>query len=181
MSELLRRGAPGLAIAGVALTGVWLFEPALHPDPEPTAATAVRSSEDGVDGPGDQAADDTTDDPSGAADATAEDPTGEATTAPSEPSSDCDAAEPVTGDAVMTRWGPVQVQMTFAPDGTVCAVSAVAYPDDDHHSARLNATAIPYLDAAARQVGTEFDAVTGATYTSEAYRQSMQSILDQVQ
>ena len=79
----------------------------------------------------------------------------------------------------MTRWGPVQVQMEFAADGTVCGVQAIAYPADDHRSAQINSRAIPYLDAAAMQVGTEFDAVSGATYTSEAYRESMQSILDQ--
>jgi uncharacterized protein with FMN-binding domain len=79
----------------------------------------------------------------------------------------------------MTRWGPVQVQVAFAPDGTVCSVQAIAYPDDDPHSSRINAMAIPYLDQQAAEVGTSFDAVSGATYTSEAYRASMQSILDQ--
>jgi uncharacterized protein with FMN-binding domain len=39
--------------------------------------------------------------------------------------------------------------------------------------------AIPYLDAQAAQQGVSFDGFSGATYTTEAYRQSMQSILDQ--
>ncbi len=43
----------------------------------------------------------------------------------------------------------------------------------------INSRAIPYLDAQAAEVGVEFDSVSGATYTSEAYRESMQSILDQ--
>jgi uncharacterized protein with FMN-binding domain len=79
----------------------------------------------------------------------------------------------------MTRWGPVQVQMSFASDGTVCSVNAVAYPANDPHSANLNAGAVSYLDQAALQQGVQFDSYSGATYTSEAYRQSMQSILDQ--
>ncbi len=94
-------------------------------------------------------------------------------------SSDCSDPTMVTGDPAMTRWGPVQVQMGFAPDGTVCGVEAVVYPDGDHHSAELNSRAVPYLDAQAAQLGVAFDTISGATYTSEAYRESMQSILDQ--
>ncbi len=85
----------------------------------------------------------------------------------------------MTGDAAMTPWGPVQVRMDFAADGTVCAVQALTYPDGDHKSAQINSMAIPYLDAAAAEQGVEFDGVSGATYTTEAYRESMQSILDQ--
>ena len=92
---------------------------------------------------------------------------------------DCSDTTSVTGDPAMTRWGPVQVQMEFAADGTVCAVQAIAYPENDRKSAQINSMAIPYLDAQAAQVGVEFDSVSGATYTSEAYRDSMQSILDQ--
>ena len=70
------------------------------------------------------------------------------------------------------------MRMTFAADGTACAVEAVTYPDGDRHSARISQTAIPILDARATADGVTFDAVSGATYTSQGYRQSMQSILD---
>ena len=79
----------------------------------------------------------------------------------------------------MTPWGPVRVQMELASDGTVCSVKAIAYPDSDRKSSQINARAIPILDSQAAQQGVEFDALSGATYTSEAYRESMQSILDQ--
>jgi uncharacterized protein with FMN-binding domain len=181
MNELIKRAAPGLALAGVALSTVWLFDPALHRgDTEEASSTATGSgqsadTEDDDAETGDE--DSTTQEAapdSGAADE------GSGGTSQSTPaSSDCSTAESATGRAVMTEWGPVQVQVEFAPDGSVCSVQAVAYPDNDPKSARINARAIPYLDQQASQVGTAFDSVSGATYTSEAYRESLQSILDQ--
>jgi uncharacterized protein with FMN-binding domain len=179
MSELMRRAAPGLALAGIALSTVWLFDPALHPQPAPGAAAAATgdSSDPGTSGDGGTSPDaGTSSDPGTSSDAGSTDP-GSADTGTD--ASGCSAADTVTGDAVMTRWGPVQVAMSFAADGSVCDVHAVAYPANDPHSANLNAMAVPYLDRSALQVGVDFDAVSGATYTSEAYRQSMQSILDQ--
>ncbi len=85
----------------------------------------------------------------------------------------------MTGDAAMTPWGPVQVRMDFAADGTVCGVQALTYPDGDRKSQMINSMAIPTLDAQAAEQGVEFDGVSGATFTTEAYRESMQSILDQ--
>jgi uncharacterized protein with FMN-binding domain len=145
MSELMRRAAPGLALAGAALATVWVFDPALHARASTTAA----------------------DEPTPTTEEPATDP------------GDCSDPTSVTGDPALTRWGPVQVRMDFAADGSVCGVQAIAYPDDDHRSAEINAWAIPSLDAEAAELGVEFDSVSGATYTSEAYRESMQSILDQ--
>jgi uncharacterized protein with FMN-binding domain len=167
MNELIKRAAPGLALAGVALSTVWLFDPGLHPDLQETA------SESG-DGSADSGSADT-----GSADSGSADSGSAAGSDSSAATSDCSSAESVTGDAVMTEWGPVQVQMEFASDGSVCSVQAVAYPNNDPKSARINARAIPYLDQQATEVGIAFDSVSGATYTSAAYRQSMQSILDQ--
>jgi uncharacterized protein with FMN-binding domain len=185
MNELIKRATPGLALAGVALSTVWLFDPALHHgDTEEASATAADTAEsddaddDGADD------DDAADDADGQAQAeSAPDPgstdQGSGSTQPSAPASgDCSTTESATGPAVMTEWGPVQVQVEFASDGSVCSVQAVAFPNNDPKSARINGGAIPYLDQQASQVGTAFDAVSGATYTSEAYRESLQSILD---
>ena len=177
MSELIKRAAPGLAIAGVALSTVWLFDPALHPELATTASTAS-ASDGATDSGSTESGSGSTDTGSGSSDssdASADSGSDDSSAA----SSDCSSTETVTGDSVMTQWGPVQVQMEFASDGSVCSVQAIAYPANDPHSQRLNAMAIPYLDQEAAAVGTAFDAVSGATYTSEAYRQSMQSILDQ--
>ena len=77
----------------------------------------------------------------------------------------------------MTRWGPVQVTATVA-GGQVCQVQAIAWPSDDRKSQQINAYAVPQLDAMATASPTQFDYVSGATYTSMAYHDSLQSILD---
>lgn len=91
----------------------------------------------------------------------------------------CSTAPEVTGPSVTTRWGPVQVAASFA-NGELCEVHAIAYPYGDNHSARISDQVIPYLDAQATQVGTQFDSISGATYTTEGYRQSLQALLDSV-
>jgi uncharacterized protein with FMN-binding domain len=174
MNELMKRAAPGLALAGVALSTVWVFDPALHQtDAEETSATAVGDAQSDEDDEDDdlaqaQPAPDSATDPGSGSSAQKTPATG-----------DCSTTESATGQAVMTEWGPVHVKAEFASDGSVCSVAAIAYPSNDPKSARINAMAIPYLDQQATEVGTAFDSVSGATYTSEAYRQSMQSILDQ--
>ena len=89
----------------------------------------------------------------------------------------CDTAKAVSGPAVDTKWGPVQVSATIA-NGEVCEVHAVVWPDSDSKSAAINATAIPKLDARASADGVEFDNVSGATFTSDGYRTSLQRLLD---
>jgi len=89
----------------------------------------------------------------------------------------CDNATAVTGPVVNTRWGPVQVAATVV-DGTLCEAHAVVWPDGDQESVQINAYAIPQLDAMASQQGVAFDGVSGATYTTEGYRESLQQLLD---
>ena len=190
MSTLIRRAAPGLALAGVTLSTVWLFDPALQADTEPSAGAPAQDpsssasganeadtgTDTGTDSSGDAGPDAGTSsgtDTGTAAGAGAAAGTGEA-------SSDCSTAETLTGDPATTQWGPVQVEMAVADDGTICSVQAVAYPDNDRKSALINSYAIPELDAMAMSEGTAFHSISGATYTSEAYRESMQSILDRL-
>ena len=82
------------------------------------------------------------------------------------------------GPTVQTRWGPVQVEALVATDGTVCDVQALQSPDGARRSIAINAEALPILHDRAVQSGTAFDAVSGATITSEGYRSSLQAILD---
>lgn len=89
----------------------------------------------------------------------------------------CDSAKEVTGTSAMTPWGPVQVVASVA-GGKICSAHAIAYPNRDRKSAMINAYAIPYLDQNASQQGVQFDGVSGATYTTNAYRRSLQSVLD---
>jgi len=85
----------------------------------------------------------------------------------------------VTGQAAQTRYGPVQVQITVS-GGTVTSVTAVDYPQNDPRDQQINSFAIPQLDREATAAkSTNIDIVSGATYTSQGYIQSLQSALDQ--
>lgn len=96
----------------------------------------------------------------------------------STPSGTSSSASTVTGDAVSTRWGPVQVQVTVA-SGKVTDVQAVVYPSDNPRDQEINAYALPVLrsEALAAQ-SAQIDTVSGATVTSVGYLQSLQSALD---
>ncbi|MFI1164076.1 FMN-binding protein [Streptomyces sp. NPDC020801] len=84
----------------------------------------------------------------------------------------------VTGQTVQTRWGPVQVRITVK-NGRITNVTAVSYPSDNPHDQEINSYAIPQLrrETLAAQ-SANIDSVSGATYTSDGYRQSLQSALD---
>ncbi|ARP69354.1 FMN-binding protein [Streptomyces pluripotens] len=84
----------------------------------------------------------------------------------------------VTGDTVQTRWGPVQVRVTIK-SGKLTDVTAVAYPQGNPRDQQINNYALPQLrrEALAAQ-SAQIDTVSGATYTSGGYRQSLQSALD---
>jgi uncharacterized protein with FMN-binding domain len=84
----------------------------------------------------------------------------------------------VTGDSVQTRWGPVQVRITVQ-NGKITDVTAVTYPQENPRDQQINAYAVPQLrsEALAAQ-SADIDTVSGATYTSDGYRESLQSALD---
>ncbi|WP_030321339.1 FMN-binding protein [Streptomyces sp. NRRL B-3229] len=84
----------------------------------------------------------------------------------------------VTGDTIQTRWGPVQVRVTIK-DGRLTEVTAVSYPTDNPRDQEINSYALPRLRSEALQAqSADIDTVSGATYTSDGYRQSLQSALD---
>ncbi|WP_327728576.1 FMN-binding protein [Streptomyces sp. NBC_00487] len=84
----------------------------------------------------------------------------------------------LTGDSVQTRYGPVQVRVTLK-DGRLTDVTAVTYPQENPRDQRINSYAIPQLTREALTAqSADIDTVSGATYTSEGYRQSLQSALD---
>ncbi|MFJ9024959.1 FMN-binding protein [Streptomyces sp. NPDC102259] len=84
----------------------------------------------------------------------------------------------LTGDSVQTRWGPVQVRVTLE-DGKLTDVTAVTYPQENPRDQQINAYAIPQLTREALTAqSADIDTVSGATYTSDGYRESLQSALD---
>jgi uncharacterized protein with FMN-binding domain len=86
----------------------------------------------------------------------------------------------ITGDSADTRYGPVQVQI-IVTNGKITSASAVEYPQNDPRDQQINAYAIPVLNQEAVQAGSANIAhVSGATYTSDGYIQSLQSALNKV-
>lgn len=82
-----------------------------------------------------------------------------------------------TGPLVATRYGPVQVRVVMT-GGRLVSAEATRLPDADEQSRQINRYAGPVL---ARQVvATQgaVDTVSGATWTSDGYRRSLQSALD---
>ena len=90
------------------------------------------------------------------------------------------APQTATGSVVNTQFGPVQVRVTVI-GGRVSDVQAVALPSAASYSAQLSQYAGPRLrqEALTAQSAT-IDGVAGASYTSEGYRQSLQSALTQL-
>jgi uncharacterized protein with FMN-binding domain len=83
----------------------------------------------------------------------------------------------LTGDAARTQYGPVQVRVTVS-GGRITDVETLQAPRGGR-SDQVTADAVPRLDRAAVAAGSaDIDAVSGATYTSAGYRQSLQSALD---
>lgn len=85
----------------------------------------------------------------------------------------------IDGPAVENRYGPVQVEVTLAGD-RIIDVQALQLPSDRAKSQQISDVAGPRLRqevlvAQSAQVHT----VSGATYTSIGYQQSLQAALDQ--
>ena len=106
--------------------------------------------------------------------------------APSQPSAS--AAKPASGTTVLgstvqvsegfRTFGSVQVKVTLT-NGTITDVTAVDYPRNDGRSYEISSYSIPILRQEVLQAqGTQIDIVSGATYTSDAYAQSVQAALD---
>jgi uncharacterized protein with FMN-binding domain len=86
----------------------------------------------------------------------------------------------VTGNAVDTQYGPVQVQITVK-NGKIVAAQAVQYPQESSRDQQINSYAIPILNQETVSASsTHIDAVSGASYTSYGYVTSLQNAVDQV-
>jgi len=86
-----------------------------------------------------------------------------------------------TGDAVRTRYGNVQVQITVS-GGVITEVQVPQYPNSNREDQQINARALPVLISETTSAqSASIRMVSGATYTSQGYTQSLQSALDQAQ
>lgn len=85
----------------------------------------------------------------------------------------------VTGTVANTQYGPMQVQLTLAGQ-QITKVTVLQRTDTGAQSDEIDSFAIPKLtsETLAAQ-SARIDAVSGASYTSSGYIQSLQSALDQ--
>lgn len=84
----------------------------------------------------------------------------------------------VNGASVDTQYGPVQVQLHVRA-GRIVSATAIVYPQGSGRDREINSFAVPVLqkETIAAQ-NARIDTVSGATFTSDGYRASLQAALD---
>ena len=102
--------------------------------------------------------------------------TGTPTTAPT--SSAAPTARTYLGSSITTRYGVVQVKITVR-DKRITDVSFAQLTAFDGRSQQINSNAAPQLlQETLSAQSARIDTVSGASYTSDGYKQSLQSALD---
>jgi len=108
-------------------------------------------------------------------------PSGSSVPGNNAPSSTAPASTALTivGPVESNDYGDVQVQIVVR-GGRLVDVQALQLPSDRRRSAEISNYAEPYLRQEALQArSANIDIVSGATYTSVSYAQSLQAALDQ--
>jgi len=81
--------------------------------------------------------------------------------------------------AAACNYGDVVIRITVR-GGRISDAQAPTYPQDRRQSQQINQDAIPQLDQETVQAqSADIDTVSGATCTSDGYRQSLQAAIDQ--
>ena len=90
------------------------------------------------------------------------------------------SAGTATGTAVDTQYGAAQVRVTVS-NGKIVKIEALQLQGNDPRSLEISSSAEPVLQQEALTGQTAaIDAVSGATFTSASYAQSLQSALDKL-
>ncbi|MEU6143777.1 FMN-binding protein [Streptomyces sp. NPDC047081] len=96
-----------------------------------------------------------------------------ASTSSASPSASAAASQTVSGSTVNTDKGPVQVQVTFSGD-KMTAVKMLQQPNHPQTTA-----AVPVLiSETLKAQSADIDTVSGATITSDGYKESLQAAID---
>lgn len=83
------------------------------------------------------------------------------------------------GSMADAYYGNVQVKITIS-SGKIADVQFLQYPSDRRTSVEINTQAMPYLrQEAIQSQNAQVDTISGATQTSRAFRESLQSALNQ--
>jgi uncharacterized protein with FMN-binding domain len=95
------------------------------------------------------------------------------------PTTGAAASRTIVGPVVSNRYGDVQVEVVVQ-NGQLADVESVQLPTDRERSRYINSIAGPDLRQEALQArSANIDVITGATYTSYSYAQSLQAALNQ--
>jgi len=85
----------------------------------------------------------------------------------------------ITGQVANTVYGPVQVQL-ITRQNRIIKVAILQQPANTIHDIQIGRFAFPELiSETLKAQSAKIDAVSGASYTSAGYIQSLQSALDQ--
>ncbi len=83
-----------------------------------------------------------------------------------------------TGTDVQYRYGEIQIEVT-ASGSKITNVTILRDDATDGHSYQINSEAVPILESETMSAqSAQIDGVSGATYTTQAYEQSLQAALD---
>ncbi|GAA3530592.1 FMN-binding protein [Streptomyces osmaniensis] len=149
----MQRAIPVLVLSVAGLIPVWRYEPSLGtPTTEAASPASTPSAE------------------SGSAE-TGSSESGSSESGSSESGSAADTV--VKGSTVNTDKGPVQVQVTFAGD-RITAVKMLQQPNHPQTTAAVPQLVAETLEAQSADV----DTVSGATITSDGYKESLQAAID---
>ena len=163
-------------IAGVAPAGVVAESPGpvtATSAPSPTAAAASKAPSAAAAAPSAPAAASATTAPRVVATPAAPKPS----PSPS-PRKTATTTRTINGAAADTRYGPVQVQIKVSGNRIVSS-NAIVYPTNERRDREINDQAVPQLnDETVQAQSANIDTVSGATYTSDGYRESLQSAID---
>ena len=89
-----------------------------------------------------------------------------------------DGSTVVDGSVAQTRWGPVQVQVKIS-GGKIVDVTTLQVPNGNRRDDEINSSAVPQLRSEVLSAqSARINTVSGATVTSDGYRQSLQAALD---
>ena len=154
----MRRAVPALVITMIGLGALASFKssPSVASKPVASAITPHRTTTPATGAP----------------------PPGTVPPTGSGPTTTTGATRTVDGDPVDNQYGTVQVRVTLQGN-TITAVTALQMPFDRERSQYISQQAEPYLRQEALQAqSAQINLVSGATYTSDSYAQSLQSALD---
>lgn len=165
----MKRAAPTIALSAAGLTWLLHVQGVIDTNAAGRSTTATPTTAPPTTAP-------EATDPGDAASRTATPPP---RTAPPTTGVPPSAGRTVDGPVIDTRFGPVQVEVVLQ-GGHIVALKALEYPNEARRSQFISEQALPMLhDEVLSAQSANIDTISGATYTSDAYAESLQAALDQ--